>query len=127
MASRTIDERRAPGGPSELRTGSWLGVLKRTAKEFSNDNLTDWAAALTYYGVLAIFRAAQGILLRLIAHRGCRLDRVLRFAQPQYRLPGEANVHGLRLPALRHNPHLREVFWRDGVHIFQINIPMPSG
>src|SRR5881275_2804991 len=57
MASRTIDERRAPGGPSELRTGSWLGVLKRTAKEFSNDNLTDWAAALTYYGVLAIFPA----------------------------------------------------------------------
>src|SRR5881275_2231474 len=55
MASRTIDERRAPGGPSELRTGSWLGVLKRTAKEFSNDNVTDWAAALTYYGVLAIF------------------------------------------------------------------------
>jgi membrane protein len=32
-------------------------VLKRTGKEFSVDNLTDWAAALTYYGVLAIFPA----------------------------------------------------------------------
>jgi membrane protein len=32
-------------------------VLKRTFKGFSNDNLTDWAAALTYYGVLAIFPA----------------------------------------------------------------------
>ncbi|MFL6094036.1 MAG: ribonuclease, partial [Blastococcus sp.] len=27
------------------------GTLKRTVKEFSEDNLTDWAAALTYYGV----------------------------------------------------------------------------
>jgi membrane protein len=34
---------------------SWGGVLKRTVKEFKQDNLTDWAAALTYYGVLSIF------------------------------------------------------------------------
>jgi membrane protein len=33
------------------------GVLKRTIREFREDNLTDWAAALTYYGVLAIFPA----------------------------------------------------------------------
>jgi membrane protein len=32
-------------------------VLKRTVTEFREDNLTDWAAALTYYGVLAIFPA----------------------------------------------------------------------
>jgi membrane protein len=32
-------------------------VLKRTFKEFKDDNLTDWAAALTYYGVLSIFPA----------------------------------------------------------------------
>ena len=37
--------------------GSWGGVLKRTAKEFQDDNLTDWAAALTYYAVLSIFPA----------------------------------------------------------------------
>src|SRR3954468_14810818 len=30
-------------------------VLKRTVREFKQDNLTDWAAALTYYGILAIF------------------------------------------------------------------------
>jgi membrane protein len=34
-----------------------LAVLKRTVTEFRQDNLTDWAAALTYYGVLAIFPA----------------------------------------------------------------------
>jgi membrane protein len=32
-------------------------VLKRTVSEFRDDNLTDWAAALTYYAVLSIFPA----------------------------------------------------------------------
>jgi len=32
-------------------------VLKRTVSEFRADNLTDWAAALTYYAVLSIFPA----------------------------------------------------------------------
>ena len=36
---------------------AWGGVLKRTVREFQDDNLTDWAAALTYYGVMAIFPA----------------------------------------------------------------------
>ena len=35
----------------------WWPVLKRTFAEFKEDNLTDWAAALTYYSVLAIFPA----------------------------------------------------------------------
>jgi membrane protein len=48
---------RAPGGPSDLDRRSWFGVLKRTISEFREDNLTDWAAALTYYGILAIFPA----------------------------------------------------------------------
>jgi membrane protein len=44
-------------GPTDLSRRSWLGVLKRTVAEFREDNLTDWAAALTYYAVLAIFPA----------------------------------------------------------------------
>jgi membrane protein len=32
-------------------------VLRRTVKEFQDDSLTDWAAALTYYAILAIFPA----------------------------------------------------------------------
>src|SRR3954463_7629769 len=44
----------APDSPTKVR---WGGVVKRTIKEFREDNLTDWAAALTYYGVLAIFPA----------------------------------------------------------------------
>ena len=38
-----------------MRDIHWTGVLKRTFREFKEDNLTDWAAALTYYGVLSIF------------------------------------------------------------------------
>jgi membrane protein len=38
------------------------GTIKRTVKEFSEDNLTDWAAALTYYGVLALFPALVALL-----------------------------------------------------------------
>jgi membrane protein len=54
-----LDERRSDEPETATRSadGSWPAVLKRTIKGFSNDNLTDWAAALTYYGVLAIFPA----------------------------------------------------------------------
>jgi membrane protein len=45
----------APEGAD--RRPSTFATLKRTATEFSEDNLTDWAAALTYYGLLAIFPA----------------------------------------------------------------------
>jgi membrane protein len=55
--ARRDGEERAPDGPTDLPKRSWWGVLKRSGKEFKEDNLTDWAAALTYYGVLAIFPA----------------------------------------------------------------------
>jgi membrane protein len=50
----------APTGADPKATTA--GTLKRTLKEFSEDDLTDWAAALTYYGVLAIFPALVGLL-----------------------------------------------------------------
>ena len=40
----------SPTARTELGKRSWQGVLKRTVREFKEDNLTDWAAALTYYG-----------------------------------------------------------------------------
>jgi membrane protein len=52
--ARTADGR-PPEGPTDLKGRSWWGVLKRTVGEFRDDNLTDWAAALTYYGILSIF------------------------------------------------------------------------
>jgi Predicted membrane protein len=40
---------------SKKREHSLLATLKRTVAEFREDNLTDWAAALTYYGLLSLF------------------------------------------------------------------------
>ena len=45
----------APDSPTDLKKRSWTGVLVRTVKEFQDDNLTDWAAALTYYAILSLF------------------------------------------------------------------------
>jgi membrane protein len=56
------DGGRAPEGPAKLGKRSWMGVLRRTVKEFKDDNLTDWAAALTYYSVLAIFPALLALV-----------------------------------------------------------------
>jgi membrane protein len=36
---------------------SWMATLKRTLTEFSEDNMTIWAAALTYFGLLSLFPA----------------------------------------------------------------------
>jgi membrane protein len=47
----------APESPMEIERRDWRKVVRRTVKEFRADNLTDWAAALTYYGVLALFPA----------------------------------------------------------------------
>jgi membrane protein len=51
---------RLPDSPTKLDRHSWAGVLRRTVKQFMEDNLQDWAAALTYYGVLSVF---PGLLL----------------------------------------------------------------
>ncbi|HWH36139.1 MAG TPA: YihY/virulence factor BrkB family protein [Acidimicrobiales bacterium] len=54
--------RRVPRGPVELDRGSWTATLKRTVREFRQDHLVDWAAALAYYGVLAIFPALLALV-----------------------------------------------------------------
>jgi membrane protein len=56
----------APSDPTDLPGRSWAQILRRTIKEFQDDNLTDWAAALTYYGVMSLFP----MLIALIAVLG---------------------------------------------------------
>jgi len=63
MSTETETQKgRAPESPTALRAQSWKGVATRTFREFREDNLTDWAAALTYYGVLAVFPALIAII-----------------------------------------------------------------
>ena len=46
-----------PGKPTELKGKGLVAAIKRTFKQFSQDNISDWAAALTYYGLLSLFPA----------------------------------------------------------------------
>jgi membrane protein len=55
-------DEQAADSPTDLARGSWWGVLKRTVSEFREDNLTDWAAALTYYAILSIFPALLALV-----------------------------------------------------------------
>ncbi len=57
-APRERDEARRDYAPEGAGTGTgWIATLKRTVTEFREDNLPDWAAALTYYGLLSLFPA----------------------------------------------------------------------
>ena len=47
---------------ADLTKASWRYVVRKTAREWSADQCTDLAAALTYYSVLALFPAAIAIL-----------------------------------------------------------------
>ncbi|WP_331767697.1 YihY/virulence factor BrkB family protein [Embleya sp. NBC_00896] len=58
-----------PDEPSDLSRRSWWAVLKRTVTEFKDDELTDRAAALTYYGVLSLFPALL-VLVSLLGIAG---------------------------------------------------------
>jgi membrane protein len=60
---------RAPEAPTDLSKSTWMGTLKRTFREFKEDDLTLLAAALTYYGILALFPALL-VLLSLLGLAG---------------------------------------------------------
>ena len=44
-----------PATPSDLPARSWWAALKRTVTSVQDNQLMDWAAALTYYAVLSVF------------------------------------------------------------------------
>jgi membrane protein len=44
-----------PERPGDIPKAGWFTILRRSLKQFKHDDVTDRAAALTYYGVLAIF------------------------------------------------------------------------
>ncbi len=46
-----------PASPARLDSSGWKAALRRTFDGFRSDQVTDLAAGLTYYGVLALFPA----------------------------------------------------------------------
>lgn len=63
-----------PASPLQLGGSSLWAALKRTAKEFQQDNLQIWAAALTYYGILSLFPG----ILALVAVVGLISDSAIQ-------------------------------------------------
>jgi membrane protein len=61
MASED-DTARAAEEPNDAPASGWWATLRRTASEFQEDNLSDWAAALTYYALLSLFPAVIAVI-----------------------------------------------------------------
>jgi membrane protein len=78
------DDSRKPAGPSDLTKRSWFYVLRKTIHEFTEDQCTDLAAALTYYAVLAVFPAALALvsLLGVIGQGKNSVDKVIETLKP---------------------------------------------
>ncbi|PPS70909.1 MULTISPECIES: YihY/virulence factor BrkB family protein [Streptomyces] len=74
-------ERAAPDTPTDLPRKSWGAILKGSLREFKDDELTDRAAALTYYGVLALFPALLVLVSMLGLTGKSTTDKVLENVQ----------------------------------------------
>ena len=73
-----------PDSPSDLSRRSWTYVLRKTWREFSDDECLDLAAALTYYAVLALFPAMIALLslLGLVVDPRQAVDTALEVLRP---------------------------------------------
>jgi len=56
------DDPRKPDSVKDLDKQSWKFIARKALREFSDDQCTDKAAALTYYAVLAIFPAMLALV-----------------------------------------------------------------
>ena len=56
------DDPRKPDAPTDIKKPGWKYTLKAAWAEFSRDQCTDLAAALTYYAVLAVFPALLALV-----------------------------------------------------------------
>lgn len=56
------DAEQKPDSIGEVTKASWGYILRKTLREFSKDQCTDLAAALTYYSVLALFPAVIALV-----------------------------------------------------------------
>jgi membrane protein len=59
---RADDPRRDYAPEGAAAQSGWWATVKRAVTEFQEDNLSDWAAALTYYGLLSLFPALIAML-----------------------------------------------------------------
>src|SRR3954463_4543434 len=88
-----------PQNPTDLSGRTWPQILKRTFKQFSEDKLTTWAAALTYYAVLSVFPALLALvsILGLIGKSATQplLDNLNSVAPGPVKNILSSSLHGL--------------------------------
>ncbi|MEU5526457.1 YihY/virulence factor BrkB family protein [Micromonospora chersina] len=74
---------RIPRRVRQLSWATWRGVLVRAGRNFVKDNCADWAAALTYYGVLALFPSTIVVvaLVGLVSDGPRTVDTVIDLAR----------------------------------------------
>ncbi|MGW4156507.1 YihY/virulence factor BrkB family protein [Micromonospora chersina] len=74
---------RIPRRVRQLSWATWRGVLLRAGRNFVKDNCADWAAALTYYGVLALFPSTIVVvaLVGLVSDGPRTVDTVIDLAR----------------------------------------------
>ena len=77
------DGLRVPRRVRQLSWPTWRGALVRSGRNFVKDNCADWAAALTYYGVLALFPSTVVVvaLVGLVSDGERTVDTVLGLAR----------------------------------------------
>ena len=78
------DDPRKPDEPTDIEKRTWFYVARKVRREFGDDQCTDLAAALTYYGVLAIFPAvlALSAILGLVGQSEKSVQTVLDVIRP---------------------------------------------
>ncbi|MEU5524834.1 YihY/virulence factor BrkB family protein [Streptomyces sp. NPDC047860] len=82
-------EEAAPDSLVKMPKGAWVAALKGSLREFKDDELTDRAAALTYYGVLSLFPALLALVSILGLTGRSTTDTVLENLQ-KLTAPGAA-------------------------------------
>ena len=84
VSGRDADEPQPADNPAGLSRRSWTTALKRTFTGYQSKNLSDWAAALTYYGILAMFPAIIALLsiVGLVGHSATQplIDNLAKLA-----------------------------------------------
>jgi membrane protein len=91
------DDPRKPDSVTDVSRRGYAHVFKRAAKEFRDDNCTDWAASLTYYGVLAMFPAIIAItsLIGLVGNPATTTANLLKIVD---KLGPSSAVHTFAKP-----------------------------
>ncbi len=99
------DDSSKPESPTDLSKPSILHVLRKAAREFSTDQCTDLAAALTYYAVPgSAIRCRTGRRTRAWTATAGRHRRRTRSATAPSRQPGHREKPGQRRTGRRTRP-----------------------